>query len=125
MNEELKQKAQEALATFIQDALNVREFAIEQAPDVVQQLLLYKFWYSFAGFTLCILGMVSAAIIIMLIVKKIRKDNACDEAYVFIVFPALILVLPSMMCLGRCLGWAQIWIAPKVWLMEYAAGLIK
>lgn len=130
MNEELKAQAITALKEIIESAVQVKDFAIEQAPSVIQELLRWKMTESllitgFVIFIITIFGLISY--------KTYQKHgflNSCKDD----VSGAGALVLFSGVA-GAILGvssflvsdfvWLQILIAPKVYLIEYASQLIK
>jgi len=132
MTEELAQKANEALIEIINGAIATKEFVIEQAPDVVEQLLMWHMTMSLVWFSL---GALLAASMIWFIAALIRacRENA-EEGVIFalmdgteggILAAPIILTPISIVVAFANLSWLQILIAPKLYLIEYAANLVK
>jgi hypothetical protein len=123
MNEEL----QSALAKIIETTIQAKDFCLEQAPDLINQLLAWKFAISLIWF---VVGLVIFSFTPILF--KMAKDGWSDidaewaefkcicgsTGTFFIPVAGLCLVLNN-------LAWLQIWIAPKVYLLEYASALIN
>ena len=95
-------------------------FVADQAPDVIQQLLAYQFWSAiFFGVMLLALGIILG----WLTVKIFRQFDDGSEA---------LALLPAVFCIF-CIGGAiamsdralKIKIAPKVYVIEYTASLLK
>ena len=124
MDEEL----QKALALVLQTALDAKDFLIAELPEVIQQLLLWKFWYysiRFAVGALFALGIMYAAYRISRYILALIKKRGPDEFFWFM--PLIIVTIVASVIPAHFLNliWLQIWIAPKVYLIEYAASLAK
>jgi hypothetical protein len=126
MNEELQQ----ALVQVINSAVNAKEFIVQQTPEVIQQLLL---WHGVGGFLLFIAGVfwcVATVIVAKFSIKTLTSklpDSAEYFEYVFVYFlvcaGGVAIALPGLCLLN--FEWLKVWLAPKVWLIEYASNLIK
>ena len=143
MNESL----QKAVAVMIEKAISGVEaatnFLAAEIPDVVHQLLM---WHMVKSAVVCAIGVMLIPCSV-LILKWAFKDPVLDEensnkyrkAYkATVVYDTDGKVTPSVVpvctvsafpvIIGFCMlniEWLQIWIAPKVWLIEYAAKLVK
>ena len=130
MNEEM----QSALVKFINQSLDVFNqgvgFMSEQIPDVVQQLLAWKFTSSLLGFIFFCLCCLIWAYANYRQIKwwggkneygKTRITSDFGPFVIFNVLQALFITLIP----NNLFDWLKIWIAPKVWLIEYAASLVK
>ena len=127
MNEELQQ----ALVQVINSAVNAKEFILQQTPEVIQQLLL---WHGVSGFLMFIFGVVWCAAT-LIVAKRISVKvgesifDDTDDAFLSLCVYALggivlfVVALPGLCSIN--FEWLQIWLAPKVWLIEYASNLIK
>ena len=120
MNEEL----QNALAKIIETTLSAKDFVLEQAPDIIHQLLAWKFTVSLIWFCLFLVIFVAVAIFNkkMWSSSEIRED---DDLWVLCGAVSLTTIGVSFCFLANSITWLQIWIAPKVYLLEYASTLIK
>lgn len=147
MNEELSNTLQTGAAALIEKALSgidqATGFLQAEIPEYVYQLLLWKGVESFITFILCLV--VTGLWIFYGIVKPIKMISKglkdCEENFfvsthnyhkdkVEVDFSALslllnVFILFPLMGFIKNLEWLQIWIAPKVWLVEYAATLVK
>lgn len=103
------------------------DFTLEQAPEVIQQAL---YWNAALSVTECVFGIVYAIVLIISILKTIKvvktKNPSGDEIFLSITAGAFGFGIASIPAFAYCnLTWLKIWIAPKVWLIEYAASLVK
>lgn len=132
MNENL----QTAVAQIIERSLvavdTATTFLAAEIPDVVQQLLL---WHMVKGVLYTVLGLAFLTAI-PLYWKwwlrnaerdrdgdvKLERSSDFTGAMLGAIGSVVLLVL-GMILIN--LTWLQIWIAPKVWLIEYAAALAK
>ena len=135
MNEQL----QLAVSTLIQTSLNAIDkgtaFLSNQIPEVIQQLLLWKAVASFIEFSsgIFIIGGIFAWLIYQYKywtttvtttwgTKKIRlyaEAGPFSLLNIFLIIP----LLYGSSCIN--LIWLQIWIAPKLYLIEYAKDFLK
>ena len=129
MNEQLQQAVADLINKSVATAERAGDFIISELPDVVEQLLMYEFWYSFLVFIfgviifpLAITGIVSGAKTCCLI--KEDDDTRIPWSITKIVLSILFTFVGLFALLGEH-DWFKIWIAPKVWLIEYAANLVK
>lgn len=134
MNETLQQ-ALVSIITKVTSSIDTSvTFLSQQIPDVIQQLLVYNFWMSIIQFTI---AMIIFIILVTLDVKLgiwLYKTAKESESYsnwdIFTIgYCALGSIIRSIyLVLITSVGsltWIQIWLAPKLYLMEYAAKLVK
>lgn len=137
----------EVLATVLTKALQLAEktgdFVVEQAPDLVRQLLLYK-TAEYAVATILGIFMLLGSLRLWVWVLRaascsFNDDTASPKSWrkraerlyrldfeVWGNFPAALLVLPgAALVFANMFDLIQILLAPKVWLLEYAAGLVR
>ena len=129
MEKELENTANEALRAIIDNAAAAKDFILAELPEVVQQLLMWKMAHSIV---MCLFS-VSGFLISFLIIRwqlvnskthlesQIVRDSegAVYMANVFLILPLAV----GFACWN--LTWLKIWIAPKVYLLEYAAALVR
>ena len=135
MNEQM----QLAVSTLIQTSLNAIDkgttFLSNQIPEVIQQLLLWKAIASFIEFSsgIFIIGGSFAWLIYQYkywtteiegnyISKKLRIEEDSGPLSILNLFLIIPLIYGSS-CIN--LIWLQIWIAPKLYLIEYAKDFLK
>jgi len=154
MNEELQTALADILLKAAETAETASGFVLAQMPDVVQQLLTWKFVVSIILWVIGIALIVAAPIAL----KKIQnflppqhsqkhKERAVEldkkgyagrsleedgelsrlgynfhRRLVWLVFIAWV---PGWAMFFANLTWLQIWLAPKIYLIEYATKLIS
>ena len=128
-----------AVSTLIQTSLNAIDkgttFLSNQIPEVIQQLLLWKAIASFIEFSsgIFIIGGSFAWLIYQYkywtteiegnyISKKLRIEEDSGPLSILNLFLIIPLIYGSS-CIN--LIWLQIWIAPKLYLIEYAKDFLK
>lgn len=119
----MDEEAKQALSEIIQKAADGIDGAVlftqEHLPDVVHQLLVWHSVKSGIGFFLGILILIATACFLVRVYRTMRSDDA--------VLVTLFSFLPAglgFVCVVTSLGWLQILIAPKLYLLEYAANLV-
>jgi len=130
MNEELQQKLLEALTSTMEAAGDVKDFTLAQVPEILQQALM---WYGVYYFTLFAFGV----LILFGVYKHLKyqfwtsrnaeKPNIYWDYYgdpkeMHVVSLLHILTILASGALIN-LQWLQIWIMPKLWLLEWAKEL--
>lgn len=127
----MNEKLQEAVTLLINKAISGAEqgvaFLEGQLPDYIMQLLMWHGWYNFVLF---ICGVTIALLAILLDIKAFKavsKNRDSDDVFLgWGIFGSIIRLPVFAVCIGLLnLAWLKIWIAPKVWLVEYAANLVK
>lgn len=117
MNEELET----ALSQLIQKTLSGMDAAVgfgqEQLPDVIQQLIVFNTWAAALWLLLCATG----TALMSKLFYYCWKENEADGA----IFAAIPLIIFTLCMVGNALDLLKITLAPKVWLLEYAANLIN
>ena len=132
----MEEKFQLAISDLLEKSIRAMEaggeFLGEQIPDVVYQLLL---WHGVKSAMYCVIGILLVGFIVWINKKQfnsIKEQKEEDESWgeylsdlpilmcnmfqAFWIFPLVILIN---------IEWLQIWLTPKVWLIEYGAKLIK
>ena len=141
MEEQLK----EALSTLMAAAASASEFVAAQAPDVVNQAMV---WYATKSLAMCLLGVLAIGMLVALdrwvfLVLKDHFKNECARlgmkynpmdmwkdvdfvvGYVLTGSLARLFLYTLTASVWINFEWLMIWLAPKLWLMEKAAELIK
>lgn len=128
MDEQLQKALAEIIGKVNGGIDGAASFMIAQIPDVVSQLLT---WYATKSAIMC-----SLAVIVMVAwffaercaIKTLRAGNADfeDWAIVYWLLGSIARIMPVLFVVSYLnLDWLQIWLAPKIWLIEYAASLAK
>lgn len=125
MNETL----QKAVAVMIEKAISgidtATNFLAAEIPDVIHQLLMWNLVKSVLIVGLCF----SFLLISGAVAYKTEKSAKAAKDYLTTGFPTFIFSIfgigPLVIMLLSLFEALKIWIAPKVWLIEYAAELVK
>lgn len=137
MNEELQKQAIQALQGIIQFATETKDFVVAQAPDVVQQLLRYEFWTSLGQQMSVVFGFLALLVFgahllkyRWFIVTDYSESQKNERELPSIVIGCICSVIGifgtviPLLC-TTTLVWFKVAVAPKIFLIEYAANLIK
>ena len=143
MNEEL-QKALGELLNKANGGINAAsDFLVAELPEVIQQLLM---WHMVSNIVYCVISILLIYIPIKYHskIKDKPKDGSSNNLYewseynsihrfrddietalfIYIGGVGSIMAIVTSIALFN-IEWLQIYIAPKVWLLEYAANLTK
>lgn len=149
MNEELQVALSELIANTSNGINSATDFLSREIPEVIQQLILWHGIYSLVCFLLGVVLLSSLPFqikrVLSFIPEKIKKGDECnwywvnenknysslgflvgksDTAIAFNNCMVVFFVAEFFFCLGLVnMKWLQIYIAPKVWLIEYASKL--
>lgn len=122
----MDKELQQALAAMLNKTVSGIEagaqFLQEQLPEVIQQLLLWKAVESGVVFSAFLIATFLSAYCTRRFWLWVSEDDSGGEPFVLVP-----ITLTGLLLLGACksLEWLQILIAPKVYLIEYAASLTK
>lgn len=124
----MKEAYEAALTEILTSVVQAKDFIVAQVPDVVQQILA---WYSTYYFIMFIVGVLLIFGIVALNYYQYKlckknwdkiSDAGAQPGFMLNLFQ-LLWGIPLSGTLN--LQWLKIWIAPKLWLIEFAAGLTK
>lgn len=124
MNDQLQKALADLLAKANQGIDAGSTFLQAQLPDVIQQLLVWKAVYSVLSFV----GAMSLAGAVLYLYYRLYRwwmslsKRGDHPEIMFVLLTAFLWTLVIGMF---SLDWLQILIAPKVYLIEYAASLAK
>lgn len=151
MNEQVQERAMAMLEKVINNAVasmeGVAEFAQEQLPDLIQQLLMWKMAESLIVAIFPLSLSIFFSVVFFKVVMKIlnsseSRDNDNCAPYVpnfwwgthglspvagliisVLIFACIVIFSLTLVTIN--IDWLYIMIAPKVYLLEYAAELVK
>jgi hypothetical protein len=126
----------DAVARFINSALDtadkVGQFAAEELPKFIGEVLQWYFAYNLILF---VAGVVLATFLVIIDYRLFRHAREIDkrecDSTATILGWGILGSLVRLVAWGAGvaplinLQWLKIWIAPKLWLIEYAARLLK
>lgn len=127
----MEEQAQQALAQLLERAVSGIDatvaFSQAQIPDVVQQLLLWHTVSSALWSLLAVALLLPPVFGYWWLIRVYRRgDLSADDTTFIAGFGGLITVFilaTSLMIVD--LSWLKIMLAPKLYLLEYAAELVK
>ena len=115
VNEELKKLSADALMELYTSLLSAKNFALEQAPEVCQQIIR---WQIFMG---CVAAF-ALLLAIGLFIVIYRMTNGIRPFLTTVMLILLVVFFPVFFIPMR--SGAKAWIAPKLCLIEYVKGFI-
>ena len=124
MNEQLQQALAELITKSVQTAEKAGEFIVSELPEVVGQLLAWEITWNLIWFCFGILVFILSVYGNYRFFVWAKSEDGDTEALMFMVITLIPVVIGMVFC-GANLDWLKILIAPKVWLIEYAANLVK
>ena len=120
----MEEQANKILVELLQKASNGIDAAVSfsQAliPDVIHQLLMWHAVSSAGIQALCVLVIISC---VYLMIFAWNKGDDAD----FVISSLLVTsgIAISTVVFFNYFDWLKIWLAPKLYLIEYAASLVK
>lgn len=113
-------KALEATGNAVDKAVDVVQ---EQAPILVHEMMTWYFVYNLIQAIASVVVAFVVYKIVMRVYRNVQEKKWDDFAY----FPTAILIGITLFLCGIMfnLQWLKIWIAPRLWLIEYTASLVK
>ena len=130
MNEQLSNALVNLITQVTSGAEEAGKFLITETPEVVRQILT---WYLAESVIYCLVGVVMF-ILSWKVYKHISIKPEEDESNYywetpkdpdlpFVVVVCTLIMVNTFQFMLWDLTWLKIWIAPKLWLIEYAAVL--
>ena len=121
MTEELKEQAQDALGVLLQDMLSAKEFVVDQAPDVVQQLLTIGMWDATMSVSI---GVVLAIVAWRTWITLWASENE-ETKPLGPIFGCIVGFVATLFIFGGSYYALKIKVAPKVYIIEYVMDLVN
>ena len=128
MNEKLQIALADIITKSVQTVEAAGQFILNEAPDVVQQLLVWKFVCSVISFSCFVILPLILVSVFLLIASRTKDEDTRLFSYVATIVSGLVIwcLSAGISCGdGNALDWVQIKLAPKIYLIEYASKLIR
>ncbi|MFP2504623.1 hypothetical protein [Buttiauxella gaviniae] len=124
----MNEQTDKIVASLIQKAMDGVDQAVDfskaQLPDVIEQLMHWKLAsYSFRIFT-CALLMIAMCFAFRKSYQWHEGVEKESTGFFGMLFSFAIFMMCLVVLLGNVGNLIQLWLAPKVWLIEYAAQLM-
>lgn len=124
MTNEIENQLAAILTDVAGAAGEAKDFLVAEIPDVAQQVLLWYGTYNFLQFIFSILIWVSIIFYWKWLNKATLKSSDVEEFFTVAGgIGSLFFITLSVFLIN--LTWLKIWIAPKLFLIEYAGTLVK
>jgi len=125
MNEQLQQALSDLINRSLTGLDKAGDFLNAEIPAVIQQLLLWHGVYEFIMFLIGVAFIVGVVYGNYRHFKWLRANWEQVDGDPVLIFHIFQIGWIPLICYFINLQWLQIWIAPKVWLLEYAAQFVK
>ena len=119
----MNDKLSEALAELISLSVSGVEFLVSEIPDVLHQLLIWKATVSAISMLCWVLLCIAIYKFNSWQIKYLIKNKKFDEPYLVANLAQALWIIPLIGLFD--LTFLKIWMAPKVFLIEYAAQMVK
>jgi len=116
MNDELQSKLAEVLGGIADGVTQAKDFAVEQLPDVAQQYIMFGLVWETAVFGVLLASTIGGC---YGLIKLFKHSDSVDGFLVVIV-----LVL-GICTVAQLKYFFLVWFAPKLYLLQGIAGLLK
>lgn len=121
-NDVLKQAVVDILKTATESITTGVDFLSAQLPEVIHQLLMWKMIESLIGFIVGIGLLIGGLLFVKRAVARECNGDLMLSMLSYLVFFLFCgIIVPNF----ANLNWLQIMVAPKLYLIEYTAELIK
>ena len=128
MNEETENLVNKALAGILENAAKAQDFVLSEAPEIVNQLLMWKTVCAAMWVAIAVCLLIAAAFFIRLFIKA-KDEEDYDKAEIKLVAGSvggIFSLLSGIFCfIGNLSDLLQLILAPKIYLIEYAANLMN
>ena len=121
MNTQLETALADAVNKTIELGGRATDFAMGEIPDIAHQLLVWKTGVSIFGIGI---GLVLLSVLLLIFKKKEWYFESEEKTILYILVSAACGVAGPIVVLCNTFNLLQIWLAPKIFLMEYAANLV-
>jgi len=127
MNEELQLALSQLIEKSMVGVEKSVDFLSAEIPDVIYQLLM---WYGVESALYTLFSIVLAVAFIPINKKLLKLMKGLKSETPEKFFSYLIWMIGNAIYIGTAfnladLTWLQIWISPKVWLLDYATNFVK
>jgi hypothetical protein len=129
MNDELQNKLAEVLGGIAEGVTQAKDFAVEQLPDVAQQYIMFGMVWETAAFVMLVAATWLFTWMFLRGWKMASDDEAsyrdADRGQMMMIFGSIVGVTTAVFCLAQLKAVLLVWFAPKLYLLQGIAGLVK
>ncbi|MEL7628744.1 hypothetical protein AAGW04_07030 [Pectobacterium aroidearum] len=120
----MNEQAQKVLADLLQKASNGIDSAVSfsqaQIPDVIHQLMIWNAVSSALAQIFCVF-LITGCYFMTIKAWKTRDSDLILPSLI----ASIIFISGALIAIFSNFDWLKIWLAPKLYLIEYAANLVK
>jgi len=114
---------------LILDAVEAgKDFALEQAPMIAQEIVVWKrFWHT-AMLAVCIIAVAVCVRLGKRWAPHIKSENSPDDVAPYFIGTLLCMIGGVAACIGAANSFyyaSMVWFAPRVYLVEYLTDILK
>ncbi len=95
------------------------DFASQQAPLVADEILR---WGMMSGAVLLVLGLICLAVIVKFFIPNLKEQRDQDGVWLTLF---LFSIIPIIMICANTYTILQIWVAPRLYLLDYITHSVK
>lgn len=129
MNDELQNKLAEVLGGIAEGVTQAKDFAVEQLPDVAQQYIMFGMVWETAAFAMLVAATWLFTWMFLRGWKLANDDESsyrdADRGQMMMIFGSIAGVTTAIFCLAQLKAVLLVWFAPKLYLLQGIAGLVK
>jgi hypothetical protein len=129
MNDELQSKLVEVLTGISEGVSQAKDFAIEQLPDVAQQYIMFGMVWETALLGILVVASMLCAWGVVWGIKKLFGETSTYTEENAGFFVALVsgcaLAFTGSFAVAQLKPFLLVWFAPKLYLLQGIAGLVK
>lgn len=126
MQQELLNRADSIFAAMKDAAVAAKDFAMDQLPDIVQQLIVFERVY-LTGIVISPFVLLPLFLYLYYLVNKL--DSEASDMTLPVVVLTIMSALGSLVGLISMIGnfkeFLMVWFSPKIFLIQYLTTLIK
>jgi hypothetical protein len=128
-SETIQSLSVEAFKLLLNNITNMKDFVIEQAPDICKQILAFGFVSNIVYITLCVLIIAMSLYVIKYITKDLNLEKSHNDENDGICFFTLVLcgiiVISFGIMIKDILELLKIYYAPKLYLIDYIMNIVN
>ena len=129
MNEELQSKLVEVLTGISEGVAQAKDFAVEQLPDVAQQYIMFGMVWETTALVVLILLLLPSLHWAWVGFKSMTANDAdySDESrgFTFLLLGGMVSLFLGFGAIVQLKAVLLVWFAPKLYLLQGIAGLVK
>lgn len=124
MKEQLEKELLNSLQTVKEYVSKTAEFASEQAPIVVEELIRFNLWHSGVLVLFSVFVMLAVPFALLIATQRHYKEKGNEDIFIFNLFSLIPLVIGSLVVFSEIKTLIMCLTAPRLFVIEYLRGLM-